>query len=795
MELGKWEKYPVEQKPLEYLRIHENGFILNTGVTLIFILFSKTFPIKRKKRKIWRVLKQDVPYPHFKPPSISIDLGEELSVESSLVHENRFEKMLYRLVDCDKHGFDGKFFLVQFNTRGPMVLSNKIVIPFLDINWHCGLRHPFFISREEICIEGLIDRILVVYVRRTKKIQGARYRGCRDYETDVHHVDEFGICRMIIMCVCELQVPLKDGAVTQNKFFLCRVESCWNVFKGWIPGGSCRILKELTHSVAFNPGIWYPFARFPIDQEYSSYNINCEKLFSASPTTGRRNSSAASFQRALCSLIACNDRISVSYNGCYMRSKNTTLPKLPVPDPKKTLSHFLNFAEPLQTRHEFERTQLIVNEFAEKELPTLQKLLEQRAAKLNNWLTPWWLNVAYLQSRTPLPVVTSPGLVLPRFSWSDKECQTDIAAKVTQAATKFHLKVLKGELPQDMFGKTPFDMSQYSLIFGTTRIPKNGCDEIRYGCSNENQQRHIIVLHNGHVFTIPVLTNAGQPLPLSTLKTLFKEIVERSPQRLDYSVGIVSSDNRDKWAEIYEQLKAHPSNSINLSCIEDALFAVCLDQEFEALEDDEEKDEFAKQCLHGGGSKSNSCNRWFDKTLQFVIGKNGSVGVTYEHTPAEGPPVATMTDFICDEIYANDFKDDSTMTKEEVKQLDFELNDSQRAQIKRSEKQIDKTADDLDVTLHTFKSYGKNFPKSVGISPDSYIQMAFQLAFHRIHSAVPPTYETATLRKFADGRTENIRSPNVLANVFVKKMTSGHASVTDIYDALKAAADSHKNYT
>ena len=118
-----------------------------------------------------------------------------------------------------------------------------------------------------------------------------------------------------------------------------------------------------------------------------------------------------------------------------------------------------------------------------------------------------------------------------------------------------------------------------------------------------------------------------------------------------------------------------------------------------------------------------------------------------------------------------------------------------------------RVVDDIEMIAYSFKRFGKNFPKSVNISPDSFIQMAFQLAFYRIHKAgrwsyrmekmfsVPPTYETATLRKFDEGRTENIRSPNTLAEAFVKKMSRGDVSVAELYESLKAAADSHKKYT
>lgn len=38
---------------------------------------------------------------------------------------------------------------------------------------------------------------------------------------------------------------------------------------------------------------------------------------------------------------------------------------------------------------------------------------------------------------------------------------------------------------------------------------------------------------------------------------------------------------------------------------------------------------------------------------------------------------------------------------------------------------------DVDLTVCKFTGYGKNFPKSVKLSPDSYIQTAFQLAYYR----------------------------------------------------------------
>ncbi|KAK6056000.1 hypothetical protein COOONC_06494 [Cooperia oncophora] len=85
-------------------------------------------------------------------------------------------------------------------------------------------------------------------------------------------------------------------------------------------------------------------------------------------------------------------------------------------------------------------------------------------------------------------------------------------------------------------------------------------------------------------------------LSLSALSALFGDVIRQSPERQPNAVGIISSDKRDRWAEIYEQLEGNPTNSSHLSVIEDALFVVCLDQEAEPEKGYSEKDEQARQC-------------------------------------------------------------------------------------------------------------------------------------------------------------------------------------------------------
>nr|CAD7445252.1 unnamed protein product [Timema bartmani] len=94
----------------------------------------------------------------------------------------------------------------------------------------------------------------------------------------------------------------------------------------------------------------------------------------------------------------------------------------------------------------------------------------------------------------------------------------------------------------------------------------------------------------------------------------------------------------------------------------------------------------------------------------------------------------------------------------------------------------------------TFPAFGKDVLKSFKVSPDSFIQMALQLAFYRLHKTPGAHYESAGLRKFIHGRTETIRSCSQESVDFAMKMLSGTATNEEKYRALLAAIDYHKNY-
>lgn len=60
---------------------------------------------------------------------------------------------------------------------------------------------------------------------------------------------------------------------------------------------------------------------------------------------------------------------------------------------------------------------------------------------------------------------------------------------------------------------------------------------------------------------------------------------------------------------------ASPDNENSIKEIQSALFLVCLDNPMPG-NDGNRRSLASKQFIHGGGSRANSGNRWFDKTVQ-----------------------------------------------------------------------------------------------------------------------------------------------------------------------------------
>ncbi|KAA0203613.1 hypothetical protein HAZT_HAZT010619, partial [Hyalella azteca] len=80
------------------------------------------------------------------------------------------------------------------------------------------------------------------------------------------------------------------------------------------------------------------------------------------------------------------------------------------------------------------------------------------------------------------------------------------------------------------------------------------------------------------------------------------------------------------------------------------------------------------------------------------------------------------------------------------------------------------------------------------VSPDSFIQMAIQLAFYRVHGEPAAHYESASTRMFAGGRTETIRSCSEESAAFCAAALDASAAPRHQRRLLLQAVAAHNAY-
>uniref|UniRef100_A0A672ZY62 Choline/carnitine acyltransferase domain-containing protein n=1 Tax=Sphaeramia orbicularis TaxID=375764 RepID=A0A672ZY62_9TELE len=101
-------------------------------------------------------------------------------------------------------------------------------------------------------------------------------------------------------------------------------------------------------------------------------------------------------------------------------------------------------------------------------------------------------------------------------------------------------------------------------------------------------------------------------------------------------------------------------------------------------------------------------------------------------------------------------------------------------------------ADDVDCHVFPFREFGKGRIKKLRISPDAFIQISLQLAYHRDRGGFCLTYEASMTRLFREGRTETVRSCSNESCAFVKALEDGQ-SEDQCQRLFRSASERHQN--
>uniref|UniRef100_A0A8C9WYZ4 Carnitine O-acetyltransferase n=1 Tax=Sander lucioperca TaxID=283035 RepID=A0A8C9WYZ4_SANLU len=458
------------------------------------------------------------------------------------------------------------------------------------------------------------------------------------------------------------------------------------------------------------------------------------------------------------------------------------LPKLPVPPLKQTCERYLAALEPIVSEEELEHTRQLMEEFLKGGVgERLQKGLERRARKTDNWLSEWWMQSAYLDCRMPVAVYTSPGVVLPRMRFHDRQGQMRFAAKLIAGVLDFKKMIDTDTLPIEYLSEKPLCMDQYYQILSSCRIPGPKRDTVVNHTLGKKPITHITVVHNFQFFVLDVYHSDGTPLTEDQIYMQLEKIWNSSLQTNKEPIGILTSQHRNTWGKAYNSLIKDKTNKESVRAIQKSIFTVCLDAPMPRVSDELYPSRVAAQMLHGGGARWNSGNRWFDKTLQFIVGEDGTCGLVYEHAPAEGPPIVFLIDFVVKYMRRTEIVRSPMFPLPMPLKLRFNITPEVKRDIERAKQNMNMMVHDLDVKVLMFSHFGKNVPKKHKLSPDAFVQMALQLAYFKMYNMCCSTYESASLRMFKYGRTDAIRATTADSFKFVQAMQDPFINMKNLF--------------
>ncbi|VDN27750.1 unnamed protein product [Gongylonema pulchrum] len=314
-----------------------------------------------------------------------------------------------------------------------------------------------------------------------------------------------------------------------------------------------------------------------------------------------------------------------------------------------------------------------------------------------------------------------------------------------------------------MFGAFPLDMSQYKSLFGGSRIPQKQKDWL-YHCGDS---KHFIVLRGGQIYAVDLFDKDGTIAPSEQIHACLSTILgEQSSCESENCVGSLTSLGRDQWAEARSELFAIGQNAVNLTLIDSALFAVCLDTE---------KSDDPRRLVQGLLVGDDASNRWFDKCFQLIVDANGMATINFEHSWGDGVAVLRLME--------ESFRDANRNHFVEPKQLffaDFTLSESLRQKIKDAQEKHIAVGSRLRIGTAEYFGMNRKFIKRSKLSPDSIMQLAVQLAFYKLFNEFVPTYESCSTAAFLKGRTECVRSATCATRDAVLAVENGQGDLAEL---------------
>uniref|UniRef100_A0A8C7RPF8 Peroxisomal carnitine O-octanoyltransferase n=1 Tax=Oncorhynchus mykiss TaxID=8022 RepID=A0A8C7RPF8_ONCMY len=475
-----------------------------------------------------------------------------------------------------------------------------------------------------------------------------------------------------------------------------------------------------------------------------------------------------------------------------------SLPPLPVPSLEGSLAKYLVAVRPFATEEEYQVTAAVVKRFGEGTGKDLHQKLLQRARTRRNWLEEWWLNSAYLEMRYPSQLNVNFGGPAPYLEhcWPPTEGVQLQRTSISMWHTLQYWDLLRTErLDPHKAGNVVLDMDQFRMLFCTCKVPGVTKDTIINYFKTESEgpcPSHVVVMCKGRFFSFDAVCDGHILTPPELLRQLthVKQCCEGEPA--GDGIAALTSEERTRWAKAREYLIGiDPANKTILETIQSSLFVVSLD-DAKPYATAENYTPVSLEVLTGDPTI-----RWGDKSYNSLSFADGTFGSNCDHAPFEGMVLVTHCYYVDQQLKATDGKWKGSETVRPMplpEELVFTVDDRVRSDVAHAKQQhlcVCLQTQDLQVVCYAFTSFGKAAIKQRKLHPDTFIQLALQLAYYRQHGRLGSCYETAMTRRFYHGRTETMRPCTLEAQNWCHTMLLPAASVSVRRKALLLAFNKH----
>ncbi|KIJ66998.1 hypothetical protein HYDPIDRAFT_108981 [Hydnomerulius pinastri MD-312] len=565
------------------------------------------------------------------------------------------------------------------------------------------------------------------------------------------------------------------------------------------------------------------------------------------------------------------------------------VPRLPIPDLRKTLDKYLQSIQPVLLADEdnggspfsksYARQQGLVNAFLTGPGPLAQARLHALdKVSPHNWLNDnFWMKKTYLEWRAPLLINSNWWLTFVNDPDVPEEVVRDEgegltpwqvrrAACLVHGVVDFKHRMESEGLHPDTTRTGMWLRHSTSLIFNVSRVPRRDCDVLTNPAPpSSHWASTITVIAHDFYYALRVADpSSGAPLHVDEIERGLRAVVRDVLRRRESGekaaeVGVLSSDERDEWAENYTNLLSFsPQNARSFEAIHQSLFVLSLDhwpapsipadERVEKLPLTFEVDGHIPAAppspsslpspstttppdlpAHQSSARSSpsALNRFFDKPLSLIVERTTRAGAMGEHAAVD----ALIPSVVCEWGVAGasgvsfrgglsgvSFERDRPEGKEENNaleglsevpqsaswaRLDFITSPSTQEAIERAKGRAEMLIANSDHEVFYFEEWGGEEVRRVSNNqPDPFVQLALQLAFFRIHGRPTPVYETALTRSFKHGRTETIRAFTRESYAFVRacagwKGSSGEGNnpPPHLHPLLQSALQTHSSLT